>query len=248
MASRRPTGRGARTPRTTLRARAVELRGQGWSVNDIALEIGVARSTAWQWVKHLPLDLDSDRARMKREHARMMSSAQWDARRRLRDERRAATQKDAAAAVGDVSERELLMVGAAIYWCEGKKSKPWRPHDCRIVFTNSDAGLVRIFLAFLERVGVERSTLTCRVTIHESADALAATRWWAERLDIPLSCFKRPTLKRHRPTTNRLNTGLEYRGCVVIDVRRSREIYWRIEGIMAKLCASSDLGDGTVAD
>ena len=49
-----------------LRARAVELRGQGWSVNDIALELGVARSTAWQWVKHLPLDLDSDRARRKR--------------------------------------------------------------------------------------------------------------------------------------------------------------------------------------
>ena len=49
-----------------LKARAIELREQGWSVNDIAVELGVARSTAWLWVKHLPLDPDSERARSRR--------------------------------------------------------------------------------------------------------------------------------------------------------------------------------------
>jgi orotate phosphoribosyltransferase-like protein len=38
-----------------VRQSAVELRRKGWSVNDIAVELGVARSTAWLWVKHLPL-------------------------------------------------------------------------------------------------------------------------------------------------------------------------------------------------
>lgn len=34
-----------------LRARAVRLRREGWSVNDIAAELGVAKSTAWEWTK-----------------------------------------------------------------------------------------------------------------------------------------------------------------------------------------------------
>jgi transposase-like protein len=60
-----------------LRAQAVSLRQDGWSVNDIAAELGVANSTAFQWVRHLPLDRDSDRARMKRARSKLMTDAQW---------------------------------------------------------------------------------------------------------------------------------------------------------------------------
>jgi hypothetical protein len=41
-----------------LRARALELRGQGRSVNAIADELGVSKSTAYLWVRHLPFDKD----------------------------------------------------------------------------------------------------------------------------------------------------------------------------------------------
>lgn len=33
----------------------------------------------------------------------------------------------------------------------------------------------------------------------------------------------------------RRNTGDDYRGCLVITVPRSRELYWRIEGMIAEL-------------
>jgi transposase len=36
-----------------LRRRALELRDQGWSVNDLAAKLGVAKSTAYAWVKHM---------------------------------------------------------------------------------------------------------------------------------------------------------------------------------------------------
>src|ERR1700755_299181 len=48
-----------------LREKALELRKQGWSVNDLAVRLGVAKSTAYLWVKHIPLDPDSERARQK---------------------------------------------------------------------------------------------------------------------------------------------------------------------------------------
>jgi transposase-like protein len=214
-----------------LRWRAIELRREGWSVNDIAAELGVANSTAFRWVRHLPLDRDSERARKKREHAKRMTDAQWAAFRERRDARRAAAQATAAAAVGPLTDRDLLILGAAIYWCEGAKSKPWRPVE-KIQFTNSDPMLLELFLRFLESQGHGRSSLTYRVSIHESADDERAIDWWVERLVLPRERFQRTTLKRHAPRTNRQNTGADYHGCLVINVPRGRELYWRIEGAM----------------
>jgi hypothetical protein len=70
------------------------------------------------------------------------------------------------------------------------------------------------------------------VYIHESADAAAATAWWAARIGVQVELFRRPTLKRHNPVTSRHNTGDDYHGCVVVDVPKGRDVYWRIEGIV----------------
>jgi len=221
-----------------LRERALGLRGEGWSVNNIAVELGVARSTAWRWVKHLPLDRDSERARKKREHSKLMTDAQWAAHRRDRDARHAAIVDEAAGWAGSINERELLLVGAIAYWCEGAKAKPWRS-DIRLKFVNSDPSLVEIFLRFLGALGVPRDSLTYRVSIHESADADAATVWWAGVVNLPAAHFRRPTLKRHKPSTNRLNTGDSYHGCLRIEVPKSRDLYWRIEGMVRGISAAT---------
>jgi hypothetical protein len=145
----------------------------------------------------------------------------------------ALVQQVAAAEVGALSVPDLLLLGAVAYWCEGAKSKPWRPNDCRVVFVNSDPVLLALFLRFLGTQGVRPEDVDYRVAIHESADAAEATSWWAARLGLQVAWFQRPTLKRHMPRTTRYNTGEDYHGCLTITVRRGRELYWRIEGIMA---------------
>jgi hypothetical protein len=211
---------------------ALELRAAGWSVNDIALELGIARSTAWLWVRHLPLDRGSERARFKAAEGREKTQAYWVSRRAARDQLRAATGDRVETHLGDLSSRDVFLLGAVAYWCEGMKAKPWRPNDCRLVFVNSDPMLVELFLRFLEGAGRNRRSLTYRLSIHERADHAAATRWWAERLDLCAEDFRRPSLKRHQPTTNRRNTGESYHGCLMVVVPRSRELYWQIEGAM----------------
>ena len=91
----------------------------------------------------------------------------------------AAETEAAAAEIGQLTDREVLIAGAIAYWCEGTKSKPYRNAD-RVVFMNSDPGLIRFFLRFLEAAGVVRDDLILRVCIHESADAEAAQRFWVE--------------------------------------------------------------------
>ncbi len=214
-----------------LRVRAVELRGQGWSVNDIALELGVARSTAWLWIRHLPLDTDSERAARKAHHAKLMNEARWVIGRAARDAARAEAHRGAET-LGPLNGRDLALIGAVAYWCEGKKSKPWRPEAPAVVFTNSDPVLVRLFLRFVDSCGVEGRHVWFRLAIHESADVVAAQHWWSEVLAIEADRFQRPTIKRHSPRTVRYNVADTYHGCLVVTVHQARELYWRMEGIM----------------
>ncbi|MFY1689789.1 transposase [Plantactinospora sp. WMMB782] len=227
-----------------LRARAVALREGGRSVPEIAAELGVAKSTAYRWVRHLPLDRDPEAEALRRTHAQRMSEARWARHRTTRDAAEAHEHDRAAREAGPLSARDLLIVGAAIYWCEGTKSKPWRRDD-RVVVINSDVRLLGIFLRFLESCGIDRSVPSYRLSIHESADVDAATRWWQATLGLPADRFRRPTLKRHQPKTIRRNTGDDYRGCLIVDVPRSRQLYWRIEGVIAALDGAGAEGVGS---
>lgn len=222
----------------SLRAEAVALRSTGHSVPEIAQRLGVSRSTAYLWVRHLPLQRDPEQEQQRRRaHSKTMTEGRWATHRRERDEAQAAVHDLAARVVGDLDDRDVLLLGAVSYWCEGTKSKPWRRDD-HVQFVNSDPGLLLLFLRFLEVCGVDRAAPSYRVSIHETADAEAAADWWAEELALPRDRFQRSTLKKHKVNTARRNVGDAYRGCLVINVPGSRELYWRIEGMIAGLFQS----------
>jgi hypothetical protein len=216
-----------------LRARARELRAQGLDYEEIAGALGVSKSSVSLWVRDLgrPEHLSYEECRKRSaEGARRY----WAAERAVREAARAATCAAAAAQIGPITDRELLIAGAIAYWCEGAKNKPGRRAD-RVIFTNSDPALVRLFLRFLDVTGTPRMNATFRICIHESADLEAAQRYWLEMTGAPADQFRRPTLKRHNPKTIRKNTGAEYHGCLRIDVRRSSSLYRRIEGWSAAI-------------
>ncbi len=130
-----------------------------------------------------------------------------------REARLAGVAAQATAEIGDMTDREVLIAGAIAYWCEGTKNKPYRRAN-RVVFMNSDPGLIRFFLRFLEAAGVDRDDLILRVSIHEDADTAAAQQFWVEVTGASPSQFRRPTLKRHKPKTVRINVGETYHGCL----------------------------------
>ncbi|GAA2872903.1 hypothetical protein Acy02nite_42810 [Actinoplanes cyaneus] len=223
------------------RAEAVELREAGWSLKDIAEQLDVAKSTAFRWAGHIPLDQDSERAQEKRELAKKRIAGRWGQFREERDRRQNEVWDAAVDEVGRLTERDILLIGAINYWCEGSKSKPWCRSD-RLVFINSDPGLVEIHLRFLELGGYSLDELGFRLSIHETADAEAAADWWAERLGVPRDRFRRPTIKKHVPKTRRGNVGDDYHGCLVIDAPKSRSLYWRMEGVVKAVTRQASSG------
>ncbi|WP_433298246.1 helix-turn-helix domain-containing protein [Actinoplanes sp. CA-030573] len=104
---------------------ALEMRIDGYSVPQIAVELGVSKSTAYLWTRHLPLDrTPAEREERQRRHMEHMREARWEPHRRARDADRAATHERLVEWVGEVTDREVLLAGAIAYWCEGAKQKP----------------------------------------------------------------------------------------------------------------------------
>jgi transcriptional regulator with XRE-family HTH domain len=211
-----------------LRARARELREQGLDYEEIAGALGVSKSSVSLWVRDIPRP-----PRLSYEECRKRSAEgsrlYWEAERPAREANREVIRAAAADQIGPLSRREVLLAGAIAYWCEGTKSKPHKLRE-RILFINSDPGLIMFFQRFLTEAGVEPSRLRFRVYIHETADVAAAERFWAEVTGAEPTRFYRTILKRHNPRTIRKNVDTEYHGCLRIDVLQSADLYRRIEG------------------
>src|SRR5215469_6690867 len=169
-----------RRPRAkdTVRAKARELREQGLDYEEIADALSVSKSSVSLWVRDMPrpphLTYEESRKRAVEGMRRY-----WAAERPVREAAREAVIAAAAAEIGPPSEREFLVAGAIAYWCEGCKSKPHRRAD-HVTFVNSDPGLIKLFLRFLDHAGIEQDRVIYRVHIHESADVPASERFWLE--------------------------------------------------------------------
>jgi hypothetical protein len=211
-----------------LRAKARELREQGLNYEEIAAQLGVSKSSVSLWVRDLPVP---ERLSYEATRRRAFEGVQryWAAERESRAAERAADREAAAADIGTLTDREVLIAGAIAYWCEGAKSKPHRPAE-RVTFINSDPALISFFLRFVQVAGVAPTDLIYRVYIHETADVAAAEQFWQELTGALPRQFRKATLKHHNPGTIRKNTGEAYRGCLRIDVRRSGDLYRKIAG------------------
>lgn len=211
-----------------VRARARELRADGLKYQEIAGALGVSKSSVSLWVRDMPrpprLSYEQTRKRAAEGVRRY-----WAAERPAREARREEVRLAAAADIGALAPRDILIAGAIAYWCEGSKRKTYRQTE-PVAFINSDPDLIKLFLRFLSAAGVEATQLGFRVHIHESADVAAAEQFWVAATGAQPAQFHRTTLKRHNPRTIRKNVGTDYHGCLIVTVRQSGDLYQRIEG------------------
>jgi hypothetical protein len=218
-----------------LRDRARELRLQGWTYDRIQAELGCSKSSISLWVRDLP----KPEPRYTPEEQRALMNEGLAHLRAARDREREETKQRAAAAVGRLSDRELFLVGVGLYWAEGAKDKPYDRCE-NVTFVNSDPGMIEVFLKWLDLLRVDRERLQFNVMIHENADVEGAERYWADLVGADTSAFYKTTLKKHNPRTVRKNTADTYRGCLMIRVLKSADLYRRIEGTWYGIVLGAD--------
>ena len=178
------------------RRRARELRARSWTLQEIATELGVSKGSVSTWVR----DVEFEPRPRNRGHP---AGAQHPMRLKKEAELESC-RREAEQWVGEMSERDLLMFGAALYVGEGAKTE-----RSAVRMANTSVVVMRVFMRWLRRnFDIDEHRLRARLYLHEGLDVDQATRFWSTQLGIPTRQFQQP----YRPTT----TTKHPMGCVTV--------------------------------
>jgi transcriptional regulator with XRE-family HTH domain len=206
------------------RAEALKLRKKGLSYREILTRLKVSKSSLSEWLRDAPLT-DGEKKYLKNRKDANISLGRIRAATSLHQKRidrekiiLLEAQKEFALYVHE----PLFCAGLSLYWAEGAKRTPM------LSFTNSDAEMVALFCAWIERyLRISRTALVARLYIHKPYAHENLEVFWSKSLDIPLTNFKRTIYK---PTNLGVKKRPAYKGCLRIhlsEVRHYRKMmFW----------------------
>lgn len=172
--------------KTTEQNQARDLRAQGWTYKEICAELGVSKSSVSLWCRDVPVD-DAVWAKRVRSNKRYGARTRANALSVRRQQQIDRLRADAIARIDQLSDRDLLVSGTALYAAEGSKT------DGSVVFPNSDPRMIAFFLLWLRRFfSVDESRLRLRLYLHEGLDIDAANEFWSQLTAIPMTQFGKP--------------------------------------------------------
>lgn len=187
--------------KTVERRRARELRGQGYSLNAIAQQLGVGKASVSVWVRDIPLTL-IQRAELT---SRPFTTQAIEKRRASRLSNEAAKREAviirAQKEIPAISGTELWLMGVMLYWAEGGKTQ-------RLVrFSNGDPEMIKIMMRFFRIVcKVPESKFRGYIHIHPHLDYRQAEHYWSEMSGIPLDHFFKTYRKINISSQNKKNS------------------------------------------
>jgi transcriptional regulator with XRE-family HTH domain len=106
-----------------VRAKARELRANGYTYVEIAAELHVSKGSVSLWTRDMPRVGRISYQEIRKRNAAGVT-AFWAAESPRREARRQAVSQAAADEIGPLTDREVIIAGAIAYWSEGAKNKP----------------------------------------------------------------------------------------------------------------------------
>lgn len=106
------------------------------------------------------------------------------------------------------SKTLLKVVGATLYWAEGRKSyrdkRGWMQYP--VALTNSDPEIIRTFTKFLrETIGIENKNLRGWLQIYPDLNKATCEKFWSKLSGIPIKQFHKTYVAKagkHKPKHN----------------------------------------------
>lgn len=158
--------------------RARDLRAQAWTLQDIAAELGVAKSSVSTWVRDVEFEPQPRRAGRRRSPNALQRAKQAQIDELLAEGR---------ARIGTLTDQEFLVAGAALYAGEGAKT------DGVVRFANSDPRMILFFCTWLRAFfPIDESRLRLALYLHAGLDLEAANTFWSALTHIPVAQFHKP--------------------------------------------------------
>lgn len=210
--------------------KAIRLRKQGLSYNEILKQIPVARSSLSLWLKSVKLTKGQKQRLTEKKLAAIKTGAESCRNKRIYRTQNIKT--EAIKEIDRISERELWLSGISLYWGEGHKEKENRPGS-GVKFSNSDPRMIKIFLKWLfDIIHEKRENVYFEIYIHKSYKNRLnqIISYWSGCTGFPRDNFTRIYFKKNKISTKRKNIGDSYYGLLRVGVKSSSTLQRKIEG------------------
>lgn len=191
---------------------AIKLRQQSWSLNEIANELNVSKSSVSVWVREVKLTpiqqqkIDEKNPATKlfnvaiRKKSGKKASETWRQKRREYQQRGANRIKN---------KNPLYIAGCMLYWAEGTKSR------ITIEFTNSDPSMLEFFIIFLKQFW-EITDSNIFLKIHAYTDIHSKKeieKYWLSKLGLSKNNLKKTQELTANPRVDKNNKKCEWGVC-----------------------------------
>lgn len=205
--------------KTKEKLAAVKLRKKGYSLKEIVEALNIAKSSASEWVRNIPLSKSAEKRLLSRISKGQLASQKAKRIITAKKEKEALDNANLILSGFLLTDPCTKILCSMIYYCEGEKSV-----SKGVSFTNSDPNLVSLFLhLFRKSFSLDESKLRVCVHLHSYHNPKKQLKFWSKTTNIPLKQFIKPYLK---PSSGMYKKE-GYAGCVNIrygDVIVSREI------------------------
>ncbi|MFH0792389.1 MAG: hypothetical protein V1905_04225 [bacterium] len=225
--------------RTQEKQEAIRLRKKGYSYSEILDKVHVSKASLSLWLRGIKLN-EMYRERLRKRQAKgALKGAMVRHKDRLEITER--IKNEAKKEIGDITDRELCLIGAALYWGEGSKQRESCP-STEARFTNSDLSMLKLYLKWLEKTcKIDIDNIKFEIYIHESGNIQKAREFWSKNLNLSIEKFQRVRLKKNKINTKRKNIGDNYHGLLRITVKKSANLNRKIFGWIERICESCEV-------
>jgi len=180
------------------RGKALALRLHGYSYNEITAKLGVPKATLSDWFTGLVLSEKAQERIARRVYEGSLKGLIKKNRLQTHQAKQNAARvhKIAKNDIKRISQRELLLIGAALYWAEGYKRPIVKNGKERtfhaISFSNTDPQMIKGFIRFLKNIlQIPESRIYATIRIFEHISEKEAMQYWQKITALPPQNFRK---------------------------------------------------------
>ena len=215
----------------SLKKKAVFLRKNGESYNNIRKILNLkSKGTLSHWFKTIKLSkksLELLHKNNKLAHERGLFTANKNRRIRIDAENKKAY-IEGQSCIQSISKKELLIIGAVLYWGEGTKSER---SVVSLNFSNSDPLMILVYIRFLREIlKISEEKIRAGIHIYPSISVEKAKKFWSKITKLPEDRFYIIT-QVSRASQNKRPFNILPHGTIAIKVN-NRQQFYKVKGMI----------------
>lgn len=165
----------------SLKQKAIEYRKQGYSYGMISEELGLAKSTLSNWLREIPYELNEE-AKKRVEKAQNIGQRKHNQKvKRIKK-----IKKKAKEELGELSQRDLWLLGIGFYLGDGTKSTEG------VGIVNSNPKIIKLAVKWFKEVcNVKTENFSLAIHTYPDNKIDETLNFWSELTGIPREQFQK---------------------------------------------------------